>query len=84
MGEAIIVLWFLGVAFFSHFTISEGFGEQTKRHVEIVADGLELYLSTPTSCTSKSLQMFTESEFPSWHIFNPVRLVSDRVALNHF
>ena len=53
-------------------------------HIETVTDSLELYLSTPASHKSNFLQMFIKCGLSPWRIFDPVRLVNDFVAFNHF
>ena len=53
-------------------------------HIETVTDNLERYLSTPASHKSNSLQMFIKCGLSPWNILDPVRLVNDFVAFNHF
>lgn len=73
-----IISWCLGIAFPSNLIIPEGFGDK-HCYVEVVTDSLELYLSTPASQICKPLQ---ECDFSQWHIFIPVRLVSDLIISN--
>ena len=57
---------------------------RAKTHIEAVTNSLKFYLSTPAFNNGNSLQMFIKCGLSPWHIFDPVRLVNDFVAFNHF
>ena len=70
--------------YFPPYNLRDVWRADKHSYIGAVTHSLELYLSTPTSHTSKLLKMLIECDLSPWHISDPVRLVNGTVALNHF